>query len=190
MVSDASRWNEKYAAASLASALRVEPLLESHQRDIDGLLEPRTALDIAAGTCHAAVYLAKRGLHATALDCSAVGLGLGEQLAKREGVAIKTTTKDLTVTKLPGGPWSVICCFRYLDRNLFPQMAAGLAPGGLLFYRTFNVHHLKKATAFNPEYVLQPGELNREFSTLDILSLSDGDDPEENTSWIAARRPA
>ena len=69
-------------------------------------------------------------------------------------------------------------------------MAAGLAPAGLLFYRTFNVHHLKKATAFNPEYVLQPGELNREFSTLEILSLSDGDDPEENTSWIAARRPA
>ena len=190
MVSDTSRWHEKYAAASLAPALRVEPLLESYQQDIDALPEPRTALDIAAGTCHSAVYLAKRGLHATALDCSAVGLALGEQLAKREGVAIKTVTKDLTVTKLPGGPWSVICCFRYLDRNLFPQMAAGLAPGSLLLYRTFNVHHLKKATAFNPEYVLQPGELAREFSTLEILSLSDGDDPEENTSWIAARRPA
>ena len=190
MISDASRWNEKYAAASLASALRVEPLLESHQQDIDGLLAPRTALDVAAGTCHAAVYLAKRGLQATALDCSAVGLALGEQLAKREGVAIKTVTADLTVTELPGGPWSAICCFRYLDRNLFPQMASGLAPGGLLFYRTFNVDHLKKATAFNPEYVLQPGELARAFSTLEILSLSDGNDPGENTSWIVARRPA
>ena len=190
MVSDTSRWNEKYAAASLAPALRVEPLLESHQQDIDELLAPRTALDVAAGICHAAVYLAKRGLHTTALDCSAVGLALGEQLAKHEGVAIKTATKDLTVTPLPTGPWSVICCFRYLDRNLFPQMAAGLAPGGLLFYRTFNVHHLNKATAFNPEYVLQQGELNREFATLEILSLSDGDDPGENTSWIAARRPA
>ena len=190
MVSDTTRWNEKYAAASLAPALRVEPLLESHQQDIDELLAPRTALDVAAGICHAAVYLAKRGLHTTALDCSAVGLALGEQLAKREGVAIKTATKDLTVTPLPTGPWSVICCFRYLDRNLFPQMAAGLTPGGLLFYRTFNVHHLKKATVFNPEYLLQPGELNREFSTLEILSLSDGDDPGENTSWIAARRPA
>ena len=136
MVSDTSRWNEKYAAASLAPALRVEPLLESYQQDIDALPEPRTALDIAAGTCHSAVYLAKRGLQATALDCSAVGLALGEQLAKREGVAIKTVTKDLTVTKLPGGPWSVICCFRYLDRNLFPQMAAGLAPGSLLLYRS------------------------------------------------------
>ena len=190
MVSDTSRWNEKYAAASLAPALRVEPLLESHQQDIDALPDPRTALDIAAGTCHSAVYLAKRGLHATALDCSAVGLGLGEQLAKREGVAIKTTTADLTVTPLPAGPWSVICCFRYLDRDLFPQMAAGLAPGGFLFYRTFNVHHLEKATAFNPEYVLQPGELARQFSTLDVLSLSDGDNPGENTSWIAARQPA
>lgn len=190
MVSDASRWNEKYAAASLAPVLRVELLLESHQRDIDGLPAPRTALDVAAGTCHAAVYLAKRGLHATALDCSAAGLALGEQLAKREGVVIKTATADLTVTDLPGGPWSVICCFRYLDRNLFPQMAAGLALGGLLFYRTFNVHHLKKAAAFNPEYLLQPGELAREFSTLEILSLSDGDDPGENTSWIAARQPA
>ena len=190
MVSDASRWNEKYAVASLAPVLRVELLLESHQRDIDGLPAPRTALDVAAGTCHAAVYLAKRGLHATALDCSAVGLALGEQLAKREGVAIKTTTADLTVTQLPAGLWSLICCFRYLNRDLFSQMAAGLAPGGLLFYRTFNVHHLKKATAFNPEYVLQPGELARQFSTLEVLSLSDGDDPSENTSWIGARRPA
>ena len=119
-----------------------------------------------------------------------MGLALGEQLAEHEGGAIKTTTKDLTVTQLPAGPWSVICCFRYLDRDLFPQMAAGLAPGGLLFYRTFNVHHLKKATAFNPEYVLQPGELAWQFSTLDVLSLSDGDDPGKNTSWIAARRPA
>ena len=114
MISDASRWNEKYAAASLAPALRAEPLLESHEQDIDGLGAPRTALDVAAGTCHAAVYLAKRGLHATALDCSAAGLALGEQLAKREGVAIKTVTADLTVTELPGGPWSAICCFRWI----------------------------------------------------------------------------
>ena len=89
---------------------------------------------------------------------------------------------------MPKGPWSLICCFRYLNRDLFAQIPSMLVPGGLLFWRTFNVYHLNKAPAFNPEYVLQPGELARHFSMLDVLTLSDGDDPKENTSWIAARR--
>ena len=188
MVSDALRWDEKYRVASLAPALRVEPLFQRHQIDIGELSAPRTAIDIAAGTCHAAVYLAKQGLNVTAVDGSRVGLALGKELAERDGVCINTTTADLTVTDLPKGPWSLICCFRYLNRDLFAQIPSMLVPGGLLFWRTFNVYHLNKAPAFNPEYVLQPGELARHFSMLDVLTLSDGDDPKENTSWIAARR--
>lgn len=189
MVSDASRWDEKYRAASLAPTLRVEPLLQHHQVDIGGLSAPRTALDIAAGACHAAVALAKQGLSVTALDCSGVGLALGKKLAEREGVNISTIEADLSVDELPAGLWSLICCFRYLDRDLFAQMAAMLVPGGLLFYRTFNVHHLKKAPKFNSGYVLQPGELAEHFAMLDVLTLSDGNNPEEHTSWVAARRP-
>ena len=182
MVTDASRWDEKYRTASLAPALRIEPLLQCHQSDIGELSAPRTVLDVAAGACHAAVYLATQGFAVSAVDCSGVGLALGEKLAKREGVSISTIEADLSVDDLPAGPWSLICCFR--------PMAAILAPGALLFYSTFNLHHLNKAPTFNPAYVLQPGELAEHFSMLDVLDLSDGDDPQETASWIVARRSA
>jgi hypothetical protein len=68
-------------------------------------------------------------------------------------------------------------------------MTKVLAPGGILIFKTFNVHHLVKAPSFNPEYVLQPGELASAFLMLDTIELADGDDPQENTSWIVARRP-
>jgi hypothetical protein len=51
------------------------------------------------------------------------------------------------------------------------------------------VHHLVKAPSFSPEYVLQSGELASAFLMLDTIELADGDDPQENTSWIVARRP-
>ena len=59
---------------------------------------------------------------------------------------------------------------------------------GLLFFSTFNINHLEKAPRFNAEYVLQPGELQQSFQGLEILDLSDGDDPDQNLSWIVARR--
>tara|TARA_B100000315_G_scaffold79150_3_gene72547 strand:- start:48123 stop:48692 length:570 start_codon:yes stop_codon:yes gene_type:complete len=189
-VSGASRWDDKYRTAGLAPALRVEPLLKRYKNTIAQLSQPRTALDVAAGACHAAVYLATQGFDVTAVDCSAVGLALGQKLAEREGVSISTIEADLGIGDLPAGPWSLVCCFLYLNRDLLGPMAAILAPGGLLFYSTFNVHHLNKAPAFNPLYLLQPGELAEHFSMLDVLTLSDGDDPKENASWIAARRPA
>jgi len=190
MVTDASRWDEKYRTASLAPALRIEPLLQCHQSDIGELSAPRTVLDVAAGACLAAVYLATQGFAVSAVDCSGVGLALGEKLAEREGVSISTIEADLSVDDLPAGPWSLICCFRYLNRDLLAPMAAILAPGALLFYSTFNLHHLNKAPTFNPAYVLQPGELAEHFSMLDVLDLSDGDDPKETASWIVARRSA
>ena len=61
VVSDPSRWDEKYRAASLAPVLRVESLFQRHQIDIGELSAPRTALDIAAGTCHAAVLSCETG---------------------------------------------------------------------------------------------------------------------------------
>ena len=186
MKSDVQRWEAKYLGAELAPALRVDPLLV---RYIDTRVDRSRALDVAAGTCHASVYLAQQGFQVTALDCSAAGLALGRRLAKREGVAIELCEVDLDKAVLPKGLWAVICCFRYLNRSLFVQMAKGLAPGGILIFKTFNVHHLVKAPSFSPEYVLQPGELASAFLMLDTIELADGDDPQENTSWIVACRP-
>ena len=187
MENDVQRWDKKYRQAALAPILQIDPLLESHVVLPTG---QKKALDLAAGTCHTSVYLAKQGFDATALDCSAVGLALGQKLAKREGVKIKIREMDLDRVMLPAGPWAIISCFRYLNRALFLSMIEALAPGGLLFVKTFNVHHLVKAPAFNPEYVLQPGELASAFSMLEMIALSDGDNSNETSSWIVARRPS
>ena len=187
MESDAHRWDEKYRASTI-DALRAEPLLSRHIARIRHLSGSRTALELAAGRCHVSVYLATEGLSVTALDCSAVGLDLGQALAAQEGVQIKTSVADLETDPLPVGPWSLIACFRYLNRELFEPMKAGLEPGGLLFFSTFNRHHLENAPRFNPSYVLAPGELEETFGSLEILELSDGHDPSESASWVLARR--
>lgn len=187
MESDARRWDEKYRKGKL-EALKAEPLLTQHRERIRSLSGSRTALDVAAGRCHAGVYLATQGLTVTALDCSPVGLDLGQALATQEGVQIKTRVTDLETEPLPEGPWSLISCFRYLNRELFGPMKAVLEPAGLLFFSTFNRHHLENAPRFNPSYVLAPGELEETFGSLEILELSDGHDPSESASWVVARR--
>lgn len=187
MESDARRWDEKYRKGKL-EALKAEPLLTQHRERIRSLSGSRTALDVAAGRCHAGVYLATQGLTVTALDCSAVGLNLGQALAAQENVQIKTVVADLETDPLPEGPWSLICCFRYLNRGVLQSMMEDLESGGLLFFGTFNQHHLIKAPQFNPNYVLAPGELETTFSSLEIVALSDGHDPCEQLSWVVARR--
>ena len=187
MVTDGSRWDEKYQKSELAS-LRIEPLLKKNLGFIENLPTGAKAVDIAAGKCHASVFLAKQGLDVTAIDCSGVGLELGMALAKEEDVSIKTLVLDLEANPLPTGSWSLICCFRYLNRALFPFIQDAIVDNGLLFFSTFNINHLEKAPRFNAEYVLQPGELQQSFQGLEILDLSDGDDPDQNLSWIVARR--
>ncbi len=187
MVTDASRWDEKYQKSELAS-LRVEPLLEKNLGFIENLPTGAAAVDIAAGKCHASVFLAKQGLEVTAIDCSGVGLELGMALAREEDVSIETLVLDLESNPLPTGLWSLICCFRYLNRALFPFIQEAIVDNGLLFFSTFNINHLEQSPRFNSEYVLQPGELEQSFKGLEILDLSDGNDPDQNLSWIVARR--
>ena len=61
MVTDASRWDEKYQKSDLAG-LRVEPLLEKNLGFIRNLPTDAKVVDIAAGKCHASVFLAKQGV--------------------------------------------------------------------------------------------------------------------------------
>ncbi|GIS91386.1 MAG: hypothetical protein CM1200mP20_14270 [Pseudomonadota bacterium] len=68
-------------------------------------------------------------------------------------------------------------------------MAASLKPHGLLFYKTFNVHHLRSSPSFNPAYLLESGELRQVFGDLEPIDLEDGEDPDQGVSWIVARRP-
>ncbi len=186
MRDDVERWETKYRRADPQPDHRVDSLLEARQRHLDG---NGTALDLAAGACHAAVFLALIGYDTLAVDCSETALAIGQRLARRVGTKIRVQAADLDIFKIEPAAYDLVVCFRYLNRNLFPAMAASLKPNGLLFFKTFNVHHLRSSPSFNPAYLLDPGELQRVFSGLKLIDLDDGEDPAKAQSWIVARRP-
>ena len=110
------------------------------------------------------------------------------QVAPESRVAVEATIRaegDLTaaLASLPG-PWNLIHLARFLKREMLAELAALLAPGGLLLYHTF-VEESPSST-----HAVAPGELRRAFSSLEILrddveAIDDG----RELSFFAARKP-
>ena len=183
---DIDRWEKKYRDSTAAPSLIPDPLLV-HYADLvkgEGL-----ALDLAAGTCHASVQLARLGRQVIAIDCSLTALQIGQSIAAREGVHVQGLVADLDDWPLPSSAFEVITCFRYLNRELFPEMGNALKPGGLLLYKSFNQHHLREVPRFNPNYVLRPGELTQSFPGLELIVCRDGANASETYSFVIARSP-
>ena len=184
MREDVERWEAKYQVADPEPELRTDPLLSRHLAELQ---TSGSALDLASGSCHSAVFLAQQGYDVLAVDCSSTGLAIGSRLAHRERTTIKTQIADLDDFALDKEVYNLVVCFRYLNRALFPLMKAALKAGGLLFFKTFNVHHLASVPKFNPAYVLQPGDLYQSFKDMAIIDLSDGEEFKITLSWIVAR---
>jgi SAM-dependent methyltransferase len=113
-------------------------------------------LDIAAGRGRHARYFAARGHPVEAVDCDPA------KLAALEGVPHVTTR----CADLEGGPWPFedkrfagIVVVNYLHRPLFPHLLAGLAPGGVLIYETFETGNERYGRPSNPDFLLRPEEL-------------------------------
>jgi SAM-dependent methyltransferase len=74
---DSTGWDERYAAAELVWSAGPNLWVESMTAD----LPPGRALDLAAGECRNALWLAERRWTVTAVDFSAVALDRGRRLA-------------------------------------------------------------------------------------------------------------
>lgn len=126
--SDRTRWDRRYREGS-----KTDPAppawLEAVSEEV-----PRTgrALDVASGAGRYALWLAARGLDVVAVDVSPVGLDLLAERATERGLRVETVIADLTRERLPEGPFDVVCCSHYLQRELFAEMRRLLAPGGVL----------------------------------------------------------
>ena len=186
MRSDVDRWEKKYRDVTGVPSLTLAPLLVRYADLVKG---EGLALDLAAGTCHTSVQLSMLGLQVIALDCSLTALQIGQRIAAREGVGIKGLVADLDDWPLPTSTFEVITCFRYLNRELFSAMKNALKPGGLLLYKTFNQHHLRKFPSFNPDYLLRPGELARAFPGLEPIVIRDGVDASDPYSFAIVKSP-
>lgn len=114
-------------------------------------------LDLACGHGRHTRWLAGRGVHVTAVDRDETALATMATLAN-----VTTLGADLE-----GAPWPLaadatfdaVIVTNYLHRPLFPQIAASVAPGGVLIYETFAQGNERYGKPSNPLFLLAPGEL-------------------------------
>jgi rhodanese-related sulfurtransferase len=152
-----------------------------------GDLIPRAgrALDVACGRGRHALLLASTGLHVTALDRDAAALARLQEHADRLGLAVQTRVVDLETGSpdLGDDGYDLVVVTRYLHRPLMPQLLLSLAPGGVLLYETFLARQAETGHPKNPDFLLQPGELEQLVAPLEILRRFEG---EFDGQWIAA----
>ena len=79
----------------------------------------------------------------------------------------------------------LVVVMRLLDRRVFPLIRDVLAPGGQVFYTTFNQGRLVHHPEFNARFVLAAVELRAAFRGFEIQAAGDG----EQTSWLLGRKP-
>lgn len=181
---DIVRWNEKYRAAAPGGFGTPDELLVAHR----SLLSDRgRALDVACGAGANALFAAEHGYRVVGVDASIEGLKIARRRSRERELEVDFVNVDLQSYRPPPFGFDLLLVFRYLNRDLFPALEETLRPGGLMFYKTFNRNHLREKPGFNPEYLLEPGELKRCFSGLEVLAASN-DDSQAPESFLIARK--
>jgi SAM-dependent methyltransferase len=184
---DRERWNARWLererdgdrSPPAAWIVSLDPVLPRRGR----------ALDIAGGAGRHAIWLARRGLDVTLVDVSEEGLRLAAAAAGEAGVSIDLRRVDLEAEPLPAGPWDLVLCFHYLQRSLFPPIAAALAPGGLLVFCHQTRANLERHPRPGSEYLLDDGEALRLTAGLEIVCHEEGWHEEgRHEAHLVARR--
>ena len=182
--SDRIKWDRRYAGSGDTDLTPPDWLQE-----FDALL-PRQgcALDIAAGTGRLALWLAGRGLEVLAVDISVAGLEMARRAAVAQGLQIETTVLDLEAEPLPPGPFDVITCFNYRQRDLFPSIRGRLKDGGLLLAEVATVDNLERHAHPSLKYLAEPGELRQDCAPLEIVHYQEGWHDDRASARVVARR--
>ena len=182
---DQERWNHKYDTDNYLFGRDPIPFLKDH---ID-LLPKGKALDLAMGEGRNGVYLATQGFEVTGVDISETGLHKAQALASEKGVPLTTLLADLEQYEIPPNTFDVIICTYYLQRDLFPKIAAALKPGGMVLIETYTMDHLQYRPTFNPAYLLEPNELLGLLPGLRVSRYQDVDDGHTAFASILAQKP-
>ncbi len=167
---DRKKWDERYARGE-----HVAGQAPGWLRELDTELPNEgAALDVAAGAGRIAVWMARRGLAVTAVDISPVGLALARETARDEGVRIETAVSDLEREPLPEGPFALIACFHYRQRELFPAIVERLVPGGVVLAELSTVRNLERHPTPSRRWLAEPNELLRDLGLLEVLYYREG----------------
>jgi SAM-dependent methyltransferase len=121
------------------------------------LIRRGAVLDLACGSGRHARLLASLGHEVIAIDRDPQALAA----AAGEGILIVQHDLEAPGAAWPFAPHSMdgIVVTNYLHRPLFGQLAASLAPDGVLIYETFARGNEIFGKPSNPGFLLSPGEL-------------------------------
>jgi len=154
-------------------------------------------LELGAGSCRAAVWLAEQGWRVTAVDRDARTLELGRRLAVDLGVHLATLQRDLRdPARVPPGPWAAVLAIRFLPREVLRALPELLQPHGVAVVHTFRAGTGAGGGDRGPRrtrHRLAPGELLRLFppEQYDVLVHQEDHDPDglPVAGIVARRRP-
>lgn len=182
---DSEKWNNKYSSDEYITGKEPSDWLADNASLLDG---KGKALDIAGGEGRNSVFVASKGYEVTCLDISENGLQKAQALAQEKNTKITTLLADLDNKSLPENEYDLVLCFNFLDRSLFPGICKTLKPGGLIFYETFTLDHLKHSS-FKKEWVLEINELLQVFNGFRILRYREVDEaPKAFASLVAQKQ--
>jgi SAM-dependent methyltransferase len=144
-----------------------------------------TALDLACGLGQNGLWLAEQGYVVSLIDVSRVALTHVQAEAVRRNLRhVNFFQLDLDNAELEADAYDLVCVFRFLSRDLFPQIRAAVKPGGRILYQTFNTRYLATRPDMPSDYLLNIGELAGLFGDWRILRLSE---PEEVSQLVAIK---
>ncbi len=92
---------------------------------------------------------------------------------------------------LAGKQFAAIMVFNYLHRPLLPAIRQAVRPGGLIVYETFTVDQAHYGRPSNPDFLLEPGELEDSFADWHVIRSFSGTlpAPTRAVANLIARRP-
>lgn len=161
-----ARWAERAAVELPPAAWIVEhaKLLPARGR----------ALDWAGGDGRHALWLAARGLDVTLADIAPNALATARARAAARGLDIECVELDLSRDPSPAGPFDLILCHHYLDRELPARALPHLAPGGLLLWVQPTRRNLERHDRPGERFLLEEGEMPRLLAAYEVVTLEEG----------------
>jgi rhodanese-related sulfurtransferase len=155
-------------------------------------LAPRGArtLDVACGRGRHALFLAGAGFPVRAVDQDAGHVAWLGALSRRLHLPLDAEVVDLEDggADLGAETWELVLVFNYLHRPLFPALVRALKPGGLLLYETYTADQPKRGRPTNPDHLLEPGELPRLVTPLEVVRHREGKVDGRAVASVAARK--
>ncbi|MDR4497842.1 MAG: methyltransferase domain-containing protein [Candidatus Scalindua sp.] len=187
---DRNRWNKRYNTKEYIYGKEPIDFLKNNIQ----VLTRGKALVLAMGEGRNALFLARNGFDVDGCDVSDIAVEKCKLFARENNLKINAFVADLEEYQIPVDEYDLITCIYYTQRNLIPQIKAGLKKGGMVLFETYTIDQLNYGENApgpkNPEYLLKHNELLNLFRDFHILFYREGEigDKKSVASLIARKK--